>query len=395
MTPGPSLPRFEYFRREIGLDEARLEILRPWASMLAERGRKAGKYLDALFRKASPRAYLDFALEYWGGASKRFWVGWYSTLWHRPWDDAFLRELWQQGADAARCGIGVQFTMLGEIKSRQYFVRGVRRHVPQEQVPAVASAVVDLLDLCMLVRVRGHTAHHDSVAQPVLQGLFHQTRNPLTVIGAAASRILRAADDTGMREKAQVILDEALRLERMTRDISTLNAVELSEPGFSAVALEPLLRSLTDELQARPGWPQGLEPRWALDPLRPEVHSDPALLATLLREVLANALEAMDPARPELTIASAPDPSVPSHLDLTVQGSGGLPPEEDPSSLFLPFHSTKPMGTGFGLPIARAAARKLFGHVSLARTPGGATCTVKLPLKGRIDDLGLVVPAKE
>jgi len=50
------------------------------------------------------------------------------------------------------------------------------------------------------------------------------------------------------------------------------------------------------------------------------------------------------------------------------------------------------MGTGFGLPIARAAARRLFGHVSLAGTPAGVLCTVKLPLRGQVDESGLLTP---
>lgn len=391
MNARPSLPRFEYFRREIGLDQARLEVLRPYADVLAERGRKAGKYLDALFRKVSPRSHLDLALEYWGGATKRFWIEWYSTLWTRPWDDAFLHELWDQGAEAARCGIPVQFMMLGEIKSRQFFVRGVRRAAPQDRQDAVSAAVVDLLDLCMLVRVRGHTAHHDAVAEPLLQGLFHQTRNPLTVIGAAAARILRTAPPE-TREMAQAILDEALRMERMTRDISTFNSVELSDPVFQPVALEPLLHALTDELRAGPVWPAGLEPAWDLDPALPEVASDPALLRTLFRELLVNALEAMPQEAPELAVSSRADPTVSSHLDVAILGGGRLPERENQAALFLPFHSTKPMGTGFGLPIARAAARRLFGHVSLTQTPRGVLCTVKLPLRGQIDETGLLTP---
>jgi len=389
MTSDIPLKRLEYFRKEIGLDEAKLAALRPYSECLAKRSRKAGKYLDALFQKVAPRTSLELTLSYFDGAIKRFWTNWYSTLWTRPWDEDFLRDLWTQGHNAARLGIDLQYVMLGEIKCRQFFLRTVRDEVPIERRAQVSSAVNVLLDLCMMVRAKGHVSYLAQCAEPLLQGIFHQTRNPLTVIGGTAMRLMRAGGPE-VKGMAQVILDEALRLERMTRDISTYNSVEMAEPMPAPVRVPDFLTQVIEGLKAGPGWPEGLEPSMNLDPDHPVVEADPSLLAEMFKEVLVNALEGMPPGERRLTVTSRVDRSSPTHLSISVLSGGELPRGQDVEQLFLPFNSSKPRGTGFGLAIARAAARKCFGKVLLSQTPGGVLCTVKLPLKGQMDEAGLM-----
>ena len=385
-APAP-LARLEYFRKEIGLDEAKFSAIRPYAERLSAHGRRAGAYLDALTRKLAPRTRMEINLEYSGGALKDFWTRWYQSLWTRPWDDGFLSELWDQGLNAARMGIDLQYVMLGEIKSRQLFINAVREEVPQEDRGPVASAVNDLLDLCLLVRTKGHASWRSHLAAPLLQGIFHQTRNPLTIIGGTAMRLMRQGGPE-VKNMAQVILDEALRLERMTRDISTYNAVVLAEPTLEPVAVRPVLEQTLEGLRQGPEWPEGTAVSLELDQAHPEVECDAGLLREIFKEVLVNAIEALPASSREIAVASRVDKGTPSHLSVAVRGCGELPRGQDLEQLFLPFNSSKPKGTGFGLAIAQAAARKCFGHVGLAQTDDGVVCTVKLPLKGKIEDAG-------
>jgi len=388
IAPDIPIARLEYFRKEIGLDETKLSAVRPFADRLAERAGTAGRYLNALFRKVAPRTSLELALEYSGGVLKDFWTRWYATLWTRPWDQDFLTELWRQGVTSAKMGIDLQYVMLGEVKCRQLFLRTVKDVVPMEALSAVSSAVSDLLDLCLIVRAKGHVSHVSHCALPLLQGIFHQTRNPLTIIGGTALRLMRQCSPE-QNAQIQVILDETMRLERMTRDISTLNAIELSEPPLRPVAIGPLLTATLDGLRNGPAWPKKLETVLNLDPDHPEVEADQTLLSELFKEVFINAFEAMPPSNRKLSIVSRVDKASPSHLTLAILGPGQLPAGEDVDQLFLPFHSTKPQGTGFGLAIAQAAARKCLGRVSLVQTPNGVACMVKLPLRGRVDTGGL------
>ena len=377
--------RLEYFRKEIGLDDSKLVALRPYADKLAARGPKAGKYLVALFRKVAPRTSMELSLDYFDGALKEFWTRWYVALWTRPWDQDFLGELWRQGVNSAKRGIDLQYVMLGDVKCRQIFIRAVRDDVPLDKRYPVASAVNDLLDLCLMVRAKGHASYLSHCAEPLLQGIFHQTRNPLTVIGGTAMRLMRLGGPE-VQGLAQVILDEALRLERMTHDISTYNSIELGEPVLEPMAIGPFLEGVIDGLRGGAAWPEGVEVTLNLDQGHPEVEGDAALLGELFKEVLVNALEAMPAGGRALSIASRVDPASPTHLALSILGGGELPRGEDVDQLFLPFHSTKSHGTGFGLAIARAAARKCFGRVTLTQTAEGVVCTVKLPLRGQVGE---------
>jgi len=383
------ISRLEFFRKEIGLDETKLIAIRPFADQLARRSRKAGKYLDSLFRRVVPRTRLELILEYFDGTLKNFWTQWYATLWTKPWDSEFLRELWQQGIDSAKIGIDLQYMMLGEMKCRQLFIRAVRQDVPIDHRGPVASAVNDLLDLCLMVRAKGHASYRARAAEPLLQGLFHQTRNPLTVIGGTAMRLMRSGgpDIQGM---AQVILDETLRMERMTRDISTFNSVELAEPSFQSIPIGPFLQQTLEGLKIGGHWRKGVETRIIIDPSHPEVDSDPALLKEVFKEILLNALDALPPSGCVIEITTEVDPATPSHLTVSIFGEGELPRGQEVDQLFLPFNSVKPQGTGFGLPIAWAAARKCFGKVTLSQIKDGVVCSVKLPLKGQIDETGLL-----
>jgi len=383
MSDDIPIARLEYFRKEIGLGEAKLQALRPFADRLARRADKAGRYLNALFRKVAPRTSLELALEYSGGALKNFWSNWYATLWTRPWDQDFLAELWRQGIASARMGLDLQYVMLGEVKCRQIFLRTVKEAVPVEQQGAVSSAVNDLLDLCLIVRAKGHVSHVSHCALPLLQGIFHQTRNPLTVIGGTALRLMRQCGPE-QNAQIQIILDETMRLERMTRDISTLNAVELADPMLRPVTIGKLLAQTIDGLRNGPAWPENLDLAVNLDPDNPEVEGDEALLSELFKEALVNAFEAMPKTGRRLEITSRVDKASPSHLTIAIVNSGELPKGEDIDQLFLPFHSTKPQGTGFGLAIAQAAARKCLGRVSLTQEPEGVAFVVKLPLKGQV-----------
>lgn len=381
------LSQLNYFRKEIGLDESRLAAIRPHAAVLAARSKVVGSFLNALYRRVIPKPLLEIILEYFEGSLEDFWRRWYAKLWDRPWDEDFLCELWRQGADASRIGIDLQYVMLAEVKSRQLFLRALRDGVSQEKRAPVVLAVNDLLDLCLIVRSKGHVYQRSQLAQPLMQGIFHQTRNPLTVIGGTAVRLMRSSD-ASVRDNAQVILDEALRLERMTRDIATFNNVDSSEPNLSRTLVAPVVNQTVEGLKAGPSWPVELRDETALDPAHPTVQADPGLLQEILKQVLVNALEAAPPGPGLLRVESRVAGATPSHLSIVVSGPGQLPRDQDIEQLFLPFHSTKPQGTGFGLPIALLAARKCLGQVSLSQSGDTVACTVKLPLQAQTDMAG-------
>ena len=69
-----------------------------------------------------------------------------------------------------------------------------------------------------------------------------------------------------------------------------------------------------------------------------------------------------------------------SHVEIVVSDAGPGLPEEIRRQLFEPFVTTKPGGTGLGLPIARRLARLQGGELTLqSNDRGGTDAVVRLP----------------
>jgi len=117
-------------------------------------------------------------------------------------------------------------------------------------------------------------------------------------------------------------------------------------------------------------------------PLDPElrlVQCDARDLETMLWYLLENCLEAVEPGDPRVEIISRAS-GLDGFLELELFNTGRPPSEEELAGLFTPFNSTKPQGTGFGLPIASLAARRNLGYLSLAGgLQGGTLSILRLP----------------
>jgi signal transduction histidine kinase len=71
-------------------------------------------------------------------------------------------------------------------------------------------------------------------------------------------------------------------------------------------------------------------------------------------------------------------------VEIEIFNNGKSPNLEDMDNLFVPFYSSKPYGTGFGLPIAQLAAKKNMGELYLERVPDqGTKCVIQLPVPAK------------
>lgn len=105
---------------------------------------------------------------------------------------------------------------------------------------------------------------------------------------------------------------------------------------------------------------------------------DRGQMTQALLNLLLNALEAT-PAGGTVTLASRVDAD---GLSITVADSGqGIPPEAM-EKIFNLYYTTKPDGTGMGLPMAHQIIAQHKGTLDVESVKGeGAVCTVKIPLK--------------
>ena len=110
----------------------------------------------------------------------------------------------------------------------------------------------------------------------------------------------------------------------------------------------------------------------------PALRSDRAKIRQVFLNLILNALAVLDKGG-EIEIKIRPEID---HLIVTVRDNGpGLPPSEY-EKIFEPLYTTKPRGTGLGLPICRSILEQMGGCISVSADPGkGAMFTVVLPIR--------------
>lgn len=205
--------------------------------------------------------------------------------------------------------------------------------------------------------------------------LAHEIRNPLTAIRVDLQR---------MEEK---LPQDEETLELMARTLRKIDALNRSVSGALQVArsgsvtLEPL--NLRGPLKAaiQMALPAYQERDAELDsagmdgePI--EVKGDAAALERLFLNLLLNAAQALESGG----VAKLEVRATGNEACVIVRDDGKGIDAENLERVFDPFFSTRPDGTGLGLPITRRIAQAHGGEVLVESAPGmGTTVTVRLP----------------
>jgi two-component system, LuxR family, sensor kinase FixL len=217
----------------------------------------------------------------------------------------------------------------------------------------------------------------------IAAGIAHEVNQPLAAISnyaSASARLLAASEpdidevQTALREigtqavRAGDIIRRLRRLARspqMRRERANINTLvsEIAELARS----DATRRDVRFELD--------------LAPDVPAVDIDGGQIQQALLNLLWNALQALDsgPTRPrQLRIATRLTPEGQVAIDICDNGPG-VPAEAAPR-LFEPFFSTKPDGTGLGLPMSRTIAESHGGTLHYRpNEPSGACFVLRLP----------------
>jgi signal transduction histidine kinase len=204
--------------------------------------------------------------------------------------------------------------------------------------------------------------------------LAHEVRNPLTAIRIDLQMVEEGlAEDSELREPQQRALREVTRLdETVSRALSVARSgriharpIDLREPIQAASeAAVPTFESRGARLDIQ-----------VIDSAVP-VSGDPAALEQLFLNLLRNSAESLGSAESATVSVSEED----GYAVVTIQDDGSGMPADVLERVFEPFFSTRPEGTGLGLPIARRIAAAHGGELELKSTPGvGTTATVRLP----------------
>ena len=208
----------------------------------------------------------------------------------------------------------------------------------------------------------------------LLSGIGHQLRNPLHAIGIQLELL---ADDAQrglqLSERIEGIRGE---LRRITRTIgSLLRFIRLDRLEVSSFSLPDLLR----EIAARQVISDKLRIDFQLDGAINNLEADRALMAEALGNIVANGAEAMPDGG---TIKVSTGPAGPEGVEIVIADEGGGIDPEHLSSIFDFCFTTKPAGTGIGLPMALRIVDLHHGTLEISSAPGhGAVVRITMPLR--------------
>ena len=235
----------------------------------------------------------------------------------------------------------------------------------------VLALFTDLTEMRRLEARIALTRHLSDLGQ-VSAGAAHEFRNAAAAIDGFADLALRNPDRAA--EHLRAIRREAEEMSRVTSDFLLFARPE-------AFAPEPV--DLTGVAAAAAAETESAFPGVAvsLDGSFPAVSGSEVLLRRALVNLLRNAVEATSAERRgEPSAISLTGWSEGDEVFLAVSDRGAGIDASLREEIFLPFYSTKPRGSGFGLAIVARIVELHGGTVDVSDRPGGGTVfTLRLP----------------
>jgi len=232
-----------------------------------------------------------------------------------------------------------------------------------------------------LQRQRGELERTNRLAAwaDMARQVAHDIKNPLTPIQLNAEHLRRVHLDRG--QPLGPVIDECvgniLGQVRLLRQISS---------EFSSFATSPEPRPVDTDLGElveeviepyRSGLAERVKIETHLSPTLPHVRIDRMLIGRALTNIIENALHAM-PSGGALTLDAALAPDHKVQLRVTDTGIGM--DDQAMAKIFEPYFSTKAIGTGLGLTIAKRNVEANQGTIAVSSAKGrGTSVTMILP----------------
>lgn len=196
--------------------------------------------------------------------------------------------------------------------------------------------------------------------------LAHELRNPLASLKGNAQLLARSLGEGDRASaRAQRVVDEAIRLEKLTNDLlefARLGALHRSELDPAALLRDAVAKFDPGRVEVVS---QGSPAAWSLDGAR---------LLQVLTNLLDNALQA-DDGRVQASVSEQR-----GRLEFVVRDWGEGIPLDELERIFEPFYTRRVRGTGLGLAIARRIVELHGGTLTAANAEGrGAVFTVAIP----------------
>ena len=239
------------------------------------------------------------------------------------------------------------------------------------ELGALAAAFDGMLDA--LEAAIDEARASDAATRRFLADASHELRTPIAALQASVETLLREQPERPERDRLEAaVARDSERLGRLVNDLLGLARLE-AHPTRTPTNLVSIARPLLEQAQARA--PHATITLSADD--ETIVHGDPDALERVLRNLIDNALAAIQPTG-RIDLQLRPYNGY-VHAQITDDGPGI--PEQQRQRIFERFVRLDPSkpGHGLGLAIARRITHQHLGDLTCDPTPNGASFTLRLP----------------
>ena len=244
------------------------------------------------------------------------------------------------------------------------------------------------VDRRLKISREGHLLSQNEGARDLLRGVAHEIKNPLGGIRGAAQLLAAELDNPEFREYTDVITREVDRLQDLVdrmlgpRQLPKMKMLNIHEP------LDHVRKLITAEAGSE------VAVSTDYDPSLPDICADRDMLQQALLNIATNALHAAkNSTQPAIRIRTRSERQFTiSHkrhrlvLKVEIIDSGPGIPVEMQETIFLPMVTTKPEGTGLGLPIAQSLIQRHGGLIEYDACDGETCFIVYLPVEANESD---------
>jgi len=214
----------------------------------------------------------------------------------------------------------------------------------------------------------------------MIRQLAHEIKNPLGGIRGAAQLLARQLPDPDQREYTDVVISETDRLASLVDTLLGPGGPLNKEPHNIHELIEYVVRIVAAEDT------RNIVFRRDYDPGLPLIDLDRDQMVQALMNLIRNAAAALDGqgcitlrsrAVMNFTIGHVRHPVIAS---IEIEDDGPGIPEDMRDSIFYPLVTSRPDGTGLGLPAAQELISRHGGMIEFESRPGRTVFIVRIPL---------------
>lgn len=363
------------FQEKLGLTDEALLQLDPYRKVFASKKDEFASFFNDVFQSL-PDAKLVLDYQQSPGHMLKVWAYWFEKIFSSSLNADLHTYLWRIGLRHVEVNLDQRYSNLGFSIIRQFCHKSVLADAEHGDKTAIIQLIDQIVDFCLLVETSAYIDATTRCDMEIIKGIADRVRNPVTVIGGSIKRLQRKVDAGSPAYVAfEGLLGENKRLEHMVSDIKMYFEMFQEDPVFKTLSIEDIISKTVERLSMPIS-----RIKTSLSPDALEIHADAKDIGSAFFHILENSFDASDPDHPEIGISSRLVNEPHRAVEIQIFNSGQPFKISDEDKLSTPFYSTKPSGTGFGIPIIRLAVRKNQGKATFEPVQEeGTKVTLLLP----------------